>query len=72
MLMYPKLQCEDDDYGKAVMWGVTCSVNQPMSQSCGPHYQKAEAWKGESHSELCECQWMLMEVWKKRTIVSRK
>lgn len=36
--------------------GVMHLVDQPMSYSCGHHYQKTKAWKGESNSELCECQ----------------
>lgn len=28
-----------------------------MSESCGHHCQEAEAWRGESNSELLECQW---------------
>lgn len=33
------------------------SVDQPIGESYGHHCQETEAWKGESNSELWECQW---------------
>lgn len=69
-MFYSKPQV--NDYGKAVVGEVKCSVHQPMSQSCGSYYQNIEVWKGEFHSDLYKCQWILMEVLKKRIIVDRK
>lgn len=36
--------------------GAMQSVDQSMSESYGHHCQETEAWKGESNSELWECQ----------------
>lgn len=52
---YP--QYEDHEFRKAMWCGAMWSVDHPMSESCGHHCQEAEAWRGESNSELWECQW---------------
>lgn len=44
--------------GMEKQWcGVMQSVDQSMSESYGHHCQETEAWKGEYHCKLWECQW---------------